>query len=136
MANSFNLQVVRSEFENQENLYFGAFLDKEMVGFLKLCPEHSLPIFDKQNAFEIERIYLPRKSQGRGFGKSLMNFSIGIAKEMDKEVVWLKVMDSNKNAIRFYENFGFTKCGTSILELPNLKDEFRGMIVMQKNIRS
>ena len=136
VANSFDLQVVKSELETQGTLYFGVFSGEKIIGFLKLCPKNSLPIFGNQNAFEIERVYLTRESQGKGFGKSLMDFSIEIAKEMEKEIVWLKAVDSNKNAIRFYENLGFTPCGTSILELPNIKDEFRGIVVMRKNIRS
>ncbi len=135
-ANSFDLQVIKSGLETQEILYFGVFSGEEIIGFLKLCPKNSLPIFDGQNAFEIERVYLKRESQGKGIGKSLMDFSTGIAQEMDKEIVWLKVVDSNENAIRFYENLGFTACGTSILELPNIKNEFRGIVVMQKHIRS
>ena len=135
VANSFDLRIVKSELENREILYFGVFFGADIIGFLKLCPENSLPMFANQNAFEIERVYLKRESQGKGIGKKLMDFSIEIAQEMDKEVVWLKAVDSNENAIRFYENLGFTKCGTSIIELPNIKNELRGIIVMQKNIR-
>lgn len=54
---------------------------------------------------------------------------------MDKEVVWLKVMDSNEATVRFYEKFGFKKIGTERLNIPNLKDELRGMFVMSKELR-
>ncbi len=104
-------------------------------GFLKLRPENSIELLAGADAFEIERIYLDKSVIGSGVGRKVMEFALDRARSMDKEVVWLKVMDSNEATVRFYEKFGFKKIGTERLNIPNLKDELRGMFVMSKELR-
>lgn len=131
-AKSFDPQTFKNEIESGKNLYYGVFLDGEMVGFLKLSPDGTLPIFAGKNAFELEKIYLSKSFHGNGIGKSLMDLSIKVAENMDKEIVWLDVVAGNKSAIGFYQNLGFEKCGTSIIDFPTVNSEFSELIVMQK----
>ena len=43
-------------------------------------------------------------------------------------------MDSSKDAIAFYEKMGFQLCGTHYLDFEPMKKEFRGMVVMKKEL--
>ena len=131
-AKSFNSQTFKNEIKSGEKLYYGAFSDNEMIGFLKLCPDGTLPFFGGKKAFEIEKIYLSKSFHGKGIGKSLMDLSIEVAEKMDKEIMWLDVVADNTSAIRFYQNLGFEKCGTTIIDFPTVKSEFSELIVMQK----
>jgi ribosomal protein S18 acetylase RimI-like enzyme len=57
---------------------------------------------------------------------------INIAKEKNKKLIWLKVMDSSKDAIEFYKKMGFEICGTAHLNFEMMKPEYREMYVMRK----
>ncbi len=130
----FNIKQLELELAEKNNLFFFAIFDENPIGFLKLRPDNQL-IEQTENGFEIERIYLTKEATGRGVGKKLMEFSIEMARQHGKDYVWLKAMDSSKNAIRFYEKLGFQICGTSKLDFPQMKTEFLGMLAMRKNLR-
>ena len=132
---SFNMQELSRQLSDEANKYYIAFVDDEPVGFLKLRPSNSLEIFGNADAFEIERIYLVREAKGKGIGKAMMRFSVGMARETGKDLVWLKVMDSNQKTIGFYESCGFEIVATETLDLPLLKPELAGMFVMKNDLR-
>lgn len=132
VARSFNNDVLTTELESPDNIYFAARFDGEPAGFLKLRPRNTLPMFGDTDAFEIERIYLAKEFKGKGIGKRMMITAIGVAEEMGKQIVWLKVMESNKGTVNFYESFGFSICGNANLTLPKARPEHSGMYVMRK----
>lgn len=130
----FNVSQLTEELTDSKNLFFFAVLDGKHVGFLKLRPENQLAGQDG-NGFEVERIYLTNEATGRGVGRALMEFAIEMARQQNKDYVWLKAMDSSQNAIRFYESLGFEICGTSRLNFEQMKTEYLGMVAMRKNLR-
>lgn len=130
----FNVSQLIEELTDSKNLFFFAVLDGRYVGFLKLRPENQLAGQDG-NGFEVERIYLTNEATGRGVGRALMEFAIEMARQQNKDYVWLKAMDSSQNAIRFYESLGFEICGTSRLNFEQMKTEYLGMVAMRKSLR-
>ncbi len=132
----FNIAELSEQLKNEANRYYLAFVEDKAVGFLKLRPHNTLPVLEDAAAFEIERIYLVREAKGKGIGKAMMKLGISLARDMDKDVVWLKVMDSNPKTIGFYESLGFEKAATETLDLPHLKQEMSGMFVMKNDIRN
>lgn len=104
------------------------------AGFLKLNVDAALNEFSKKEALELERIYLNAASAGHGIGSFLLAYTFEFARSGKKKIVWLKVMDSSTEAIRFYKKHGFEICGTHHLEFPQMKEEFRGMFIMKKNL--
>jgi len=132
---SFNVAELSSQLADERNRYFLAFVENEPVGFLKVRTENTLPIFEGARSFEIERIYLISEAKGKGFGKAIMRFAVGMARETGNEIVWLKVMDSNTQTIGFYKGCGFETIGTETLDLPHLKKELSGMFVMKNDLR-
>ncbi|HTE12726.1 MAG TPA: GNAT family N-acetyltransferase, partial [Chitinophagaceae bacterium] len=70
-------------------------------------------------AIEIGRIYAVQKTIGLGVGKALMQACIGIAKEKNKQLIWLGVWERNQRAISFYSKFGFEKFGEHDFVLGN-----------------
>ena len=83
------------------------------------------------NALELERIYLTKNRQGRGIGRRLVALTFDLARSHNKDIVWLKAMDTSADAIGFYEKMGFTNCGTMRLNFERMKPEMRGMISMK-----
>jgi len=51
------------------------------------------------------------ESQGLGFGRALLEHLLLRARERQAEVAFLEVRQSNANAIRLYENYGFNEIG-------------------------
>ncbi|MFT3744101.1 MAG: GNAT family N-acetyltransferase [Pyrinomonadaceae bacterium] len=132
---SFNVAELTAQLKDAGNRYSMAFVGTEPVGFLKVRPDNSLPIFNGANAYEIERIYLVREAKGKKIGKAMVRLAVDQAREMGKDLVWLKVMDSNQQTIGFYESCGFAITAPETLDLPLLKPELAGMFVMKIELR-
>ena len=81
----------------------------EVVGFLKMNGPATKG-YEQMNALELERIYIVKSASGRGFGREAMEFCFDFAKQRNKQVIWLKCMDSSP-AHYFYERLGFVQCG-------------------------
>jgi diamine N-acetyltransferase len=86
------------------------------------------------NALELERIYLLKEAQGTGLGKILTEMTFQIAKDLGRDCVWLKVMDSSFVPLKFYKKMGFTLCGEMRLKFDKMKRDFRGMYMMKGRI--
>jgi diamine N-acetyltransferase len=89
------------------------------------------------NALEVERIYLYKKAIGKELGKQLMQTAMSRARELKKDIVFLKAMDSGTDALEFYKKLGYEICGRLQLPLPAfhlMKEEYRGMIILKKGV--
>lgn len=131
---SYSVEILRSEISDTDNLHFIAYKDGRAFGYLKIRLHASLHGFEHLNSMEIERIYLRKEATGKGIGKQLMRFSEEIAVQYKKEMIFLKAMDSSKNAINFYRKMGYTPCGSLVLPFPLMKEAYRGMIILKKDI--
>lgn len=131
---SFTPVVLRRELKNHDARFYIVRQHGQPVGFLKLNLHQSSPCHETANALELERIYLIKAVTGQGVGKACVQFVIGQARQLGKEVVWLKSMDSNDHALAFYQKMGFVPCGTDRLTFAVIKEEFRGMIVWQQPV--
>lgn len=133
-AASFNPGVLQSEIRDPDNRFFIAVSGYSPVGFLKLRLSQPVAWAPDKEAIELERIYLLASAAGRGFGKTLLQFCFDFASQFHKEIIWLKAMDSSRSSIAFYLKNGFEICGTHRLDFPLMKEEFRGMVVMTKDL--
>lgn len=89
------------------------FEDNKVVGFVAYelnCKETSL--------LKIHKIYLLPETQGKGFGKFMINEVIKIAKKNHQKGVFLNVNKYNK-AQFFYEKLGFTISKEEVIDIGN-----------------
>jgi ribosomal protein S18 acetylase RimI-like enzyme len=129
----FTIEALTAELNDSNAAFYLALYDNAPVGFLKLNIDAALNGEDK-NALELERIYLNKEATDKGIGSQLMRLTIKIAEENNKELVWLKAMDTNEASIAFYEKMGFTITGTCTLPHQLMKEELRGMVIMEKSL--
>jgi diamine N-acetyltransferase len=61
----------------------------------------------KNPEVKLEKIYLLQDVQGKGYGLYLLNFLIGVAKQMGCKRMQLQVNRGNTKAVDFYKRFGF-----------------------------
>lgn len=130
---SFAPVVFERQLTDSNQLFFRLNEKENPIGFLKLNVDRSLEGFDQYNSIELERIYLIKAASGKGYGRQAVEFCFDYAKDLKKEIIWLKAMDSS-DAVAFYEKLGFEVCGTFRLNFPQMKPEFRGMVIMLKRL--
>lgn len=87
--------------------------------------------FSKKPKTKIHKIYILTNHQGKGIGKSLIDFIVNEAKERHQKGLILNVNKKN-TAIRFYESIGFSISNEEVIDIGNgfLMDDF----VMEKTI--
>jgi len=89
------------------NIFLMAEVDGEVVGYARLRDLNNPPELKGAPSMEIARIYSIQSQIGKGVGSALMKECIEIAKEHNKQIVWLGVWKENLRAINFYERWGF-----------------------------
>lgn len=134
IEHSFSDAALKAELEDTNAAFFLIHAEEELVGFLKLNIDKALDNYSSEDALELERVYLTKAASGKGVGRKAMDFTEKFAKERNKRVVWLKAMDSSHDAIWFYEQNGYHHCGTYTLDFEAMKPEYRGMVVMKKEL--
>lgn len=83
-----------------------------VVGYL-VGDQADLPLPDLgPDDWEIKRVYLLGRFQGRGSGRALMERGIADARELGARRLLLGVYSENAQAISFYRHLGFAVCGT------------------------
>ena len=111
MAQSFSMEALIKETSAPEHIFLAAFIENELVGYAKLTASPNPPELGDTAAMEIGRIYADQKTIGKGVGKALMEKCIALAREKNKQCLWLGVWEHNQRAIGFYTKFGFEKFG-------------------------
>lgn len=131
MKKAFALEKLEKELSNPDSFFFFAYVNEELAGYLKVNINAAQSDEIMDDALEVERIYVRRASQGQGLGKYLMQKSIDIAKEKNKQGVWLGVWEKNEKAIRFYNGMGFVQHGAHSF---CLGDEEQTDLIMIKSL--
>jgi ribosomal protein S18 acetylase RimI-like enzyme len=112
MNEQFTKKALMEEVALPGNIFLLAFLDDEAVGYVRMRESKNPDELGNSKAIEIARIYSEQRTIGKGVGKALMLKCLEMAKEMNKEMIWLGVWEHNPTAIGFYEKFGFEKFGS------------------------
>ena len=97
------------EVGDPENIFLLAYDETTVAGYVKLRNGKKLAALNGAASMEIARLYVIKDFIGKGVGKWLMQASLEIAREKNKEVVWLGVWERNQRAIHFYTAWGFQK---------------------------
>jgi GNAT superfamily N-acetyltransferase len=132
---SFSQSVFEKEIQDRNHAFFLLKEKENTVGFLKLNIDELLKGYEQYNCIELERIYLIKSATGKGYGRQAMEFCFDYAKKLQKEIIWLKAMDTS-SAVLFYELLGFKHCDNLCLDFSQMKEEFRRMVVLMKSLSS
>ena len=134
IKHSFSPEILEKEYSDSNNRFFLAYIDQQPSGFLKLCINSSFNNESDIDCMELERIYLRKSAMGKGIGKLFVHLAFDIAHHHHKKIIWLKAMGSSLDSISFYKKMGFEICGDDKLNYPQMKEEYRDMVVMKKNL--
>jgi diamine N-acetyltransferase len=107
------------ELNDKNAEFYFAKLDGKVIGYLKLNFGESQTELRDDHALEIERIYVLKDFYGKNVGQLLYNKAIQIAREKNKDYVWLGVWEENPRAINFYKKNGFVAFDKHLFQLGN-----------------
>lgn len=126
---------LQAELADPNNLHYIVYDDKGLPeGYLKLKLRSVCDGCENKTGLEIERIYLHKDLTGKGIGRQLMELSEAVARQYDQRFLFLKAMDTSLEAIGFYQKMGYTECGRLVLPFENMKETYRGMMILCKTI--
>lgn len=111
LETAFKREILLEELSNPKCDFFFMNTDCRLTGYLKLNEAPAQSDVNDPASLELERIYIKREFQGKGFGKILINYSMEIARKRLKRYLWLGVWEKNANAIAFYGKMGFRVAG-------------------------
>ena len=102
LEHNLSLDQLAFELQAPASSFYFIYVEEEQSGYMKL---------NISETFEIERIYILKKFQGIGVGKTFMNFATEQSKSLGFTSLWLGVWEHNTKAISFYKSLGFTTFG-------------------------
>jgi ribosomal protein S18 acetylase RimI-like enzyme len=119
LQESFNTAELTAEINNSESPFYIAFWNVEPVGYLKLNLGNAQTEALKDNALEIQRIYVLQAFHGKKIGQLLLNQAIKVAQQIPVDYIWLGVWEENHRALQFYNKNGFVTFDKHIFVLGN-----------------
>ena len=99
----WNINILKSELNNNNSLYFVAKKQNEILGFIGI-----LINFDFT---EITNIVVKKDFRKLGIGKMLLEKIIEETKKFNKEMIYLEVNENNEGAINLYKKYRFEEVG-------------------------
>lgn len=109
---------IKKEFSDKNSAFYFAYSKDTLVGYLKLnFNEAQKEAVLDGKAFEIERIYILKVFQGRGFGSQLFDKALELGKARGYQLMWLGVWELNYNALEFYKRKGLEPFGSHVFQL-------------------
>ena len=130
----YNRENLSKEISRSRTHYFFVEWNEQKVGIFKYDFPFSPREVEIPNAMKLHRLYLDRITHGQGIAAQLMKYLENIAKEQKLDAIWLEAMVSKHQAKRFYEKSGYQKIYEYSLDFEKLKDEFRQIQIMKKEL--
>jgi diamine N-acetyltransferase len=119
MDEAFSVEKLQKELSETGAVFFVVELENEIVGYAKLQQNSREDCVSGKNPLELNRLYALDKHIGKGIGKALMLKCLEFAATNNHDTFWLGVWEFNFRAQKFYEKFGFEKCGEHVFQLGN-----------------
>lgn len=117
MAEAFGPEVQARELNDPNAIFLIAEIGNEAVGYAKLLAGSREEGVTAARPIELVRLYALQAWVGRGIGAALMQRCLTEAQNRGHDVMWLGVWEYNYRAQKFYEKFGFVRCGEHVFQL-------------------
>ena len=126
LEKEFSDERLEIDLNNPLIAYYFIESNKKIVGFLRINYE-SNPELSIEDNCELEKMYILPEYTKLGIGKAALGAVIEKIQKRGKKYLFLCVIDTNINAIAFYEKSGFKFHSKTRLEDPYFKEELKGM---------
>lgn len=86
-------------------------VDSTLAAYARLSSREIPECIGDGNSIQIERFYVDKPYIGRGVAPAMMELCLQLAVEESRSTIFLGVWEHNARAVRFYEKWGFARCG-------------------------
>lgn len=117
LAEAYSLEQLSKELHEPGSVTTLAWLNEEVVGFVRLRINSEVDPYLGKNHIELQRLYVHPKHQNLKIGKLLMEHSLQYAVDKRFEWMWLGVWEKNFDAQRFYARWGFEKFSEHVFQM-------------------
>jgi predicted GNAT family N-acyltransferase len=107
------------EDDANDTIHFGLFYEKKLIGVASVFKVNHKNFIQK-NQFQLRGMAILSEYQGMGFGNIVLEEVCKFVITNKVEVLWF---NARKNAVKFYQNFGFSIHGDSF-EIPEIGTHF------------
>jgi len=128
----YSLENLALELSDSDAAYYFVIYNSNPVGIFRFIYNQAFKDFPKKQSTYLNRIYLSEDAQGKGVAQQLFNWTENRVKQKGNTLIWLKAMDSQKQALRFYEKQGYNYGDTAQLDFELIHSSLRGMHTMFK----
>lgn len=130
----YTLENLTLELNDKNAEYYFVNYKAKSAGIVRI--QYNLPVINKTKTtgLYINRIYLGEEAQGKGVAKQLIHWVEKRAHAKNTKTLWLKAMDTQQQAIKFYTKQGFIIDGKTSLDFELLHKPLRGMHIMTKDL--
>ncbi len=104
----------------------------ETVGILKVLENEPMPPFLHIPMTMLQRIYLAQSVQGKGVGSEILKYTEEKFCAADGRPLWLEVMDTQEQALKFYKKAGFVRQAKFTFDSQIMHENRRGLYRMMK----
>lgn len=118
---SFNTKQLTTELSNRNSMFYLAYSNAVVVGYLKINLGDAQTETHDQNALEVHRIYVLQTFHGKSIGQLLLNEAKKLAENNGIASIWLGVWEENYRALQFYAKNGFVVFDQHVFTLGNDK---------------
>ena len=98
----YSKETLKELIESGGQDFFIAFEDEKPIGFMSISVKAERPV----KIFKLNKLYLLPDTQGKGYGKIMVDFINGYIKALGAKILELNVNRKNK-ALAFYQRLGF-----------------------------
>ena len=130
----YSKKNILNELNQEKADYYFVLFNDEIIGNFRVIWDEKLEGLSEEKQVKLHRIYLHKNTQGKGIGKTLINWLVNNAKEKGYKIIWLDAMDKQPQAFNFYKKLGFVYYSHTFLPFDLLHDEVRKMSQVYKEI--
>ena len=130
------LENLQKELDDVDADYYFVIYNSKPAGIIRIHYNKAFKDMPEQFSVQLHRIFLGSEAQGKGVAKQLFDWAEQQAKQKGKTAMWLKAMDTQQQALRFYEKQGYKKIDKLQLDFDLLHEHLRGMHVLWKSLNN
>ena len=104
-------QALKKAIDEEHYTYFLGYDEGKLVGFCGVKPDG--------NRLFLSKLYLHKKSRGKGLSSILLRKAIEFAEKMDKKAIYLTCNKYNQNSLDIYKAKGFAEVDSVKTDIGN-----------------
>jgi RimJ/RimL family protein N-acetyltransferase len=114
-----SIKVITGQIEQQGYQYYLLKTDDGFIGYTGVQP--------KENELFLSKLYIRSSQRGKGYGRKVVQFLEGMAREKGLNRITLTVNKNNLDTIKAYEKFGFENLGPVVQDIGGgfVMDDYR-----------